>query len=486
MFYQENFTPMRFVSEGSININGSNIAYNTISEDNIFYDEKGNAIASIFSFSYFKKDVENKAQRPVIFAFNGGPGSSSVMLHIGLLGPKRIKYNSNLNDAKSLPPYEVIDNPECLIDIADIVLIDPINTGFGLLIDKDRENEFYGIREDAEAFVSFVQMWIQRYNRYQSPKYILAESYGCTRAAMAVEIASGQGFERCYDIAFNGLILIGNTITPGKYFNVDLPIEKAVLGFETYAALNWLYNTNHSISLDLWTQNAREFADTEYLIALNKGNRLSAEERSKIKEKIKYFTGVSDYYLEEKNLKLDSFSIKDEILRSKGLAISRLDGRVTRQLYSNQEYEDKFGLSIDGVRGKYNPIFISALVSELFPILGIQNFNRSYKPAVKISKKWNKECDISASECLSNTMKRRHTMRVFFANGYYDLTTESGVLYYMLSHTDLDKDRVIIKRYATGHMVYLGEDEIKTFTSDVRNFINSVKPEESMLLSEFI
>lgn len=92
MFYQENFTPMRFVSEGSININGSNIAYNTISEDNIFYDEKGNAIASIFSFSYFKKDVENKAQRPVIFAFNGGPGSSSVMLHIGLLGPKRIKY----------------------------------------------------------------------------------------------------------------------------------------------------------------------------------------------------------------------------------------------------------------------------------------------------------------------------------------------------------------------------------------------------------
>src|SRR5574344_1251613 len=138
---------MRFVSEGSININGSNIAYNTICEDNIFYDEKGNVIASIFSFSYFKKDVENKSKRPVIFAFNGGPGSSSVMLHIGLLGPKRIKYNSNLNDANSLPPYEVIDNPECLIDIADIVLIDPINTGFGLLIDKDRENEFYGIRE---------------------------------------------------------------------------------------------------------------------------------------------------------------------------------------------------------------------------------------------------------------------------------------------------------------------------------------------------
>lgn len=485
MFYQEKFTPMRYFSEGSICINGNNISYNTISEDNIFYDENGNAIASIFSFSYFRKDVNNYKDRPVIFAFNGGPGSSSIMLHLGLLGKKRIKYKAHLNDEDSLPPYEIIDNPQCLLDVADIVLVDPVSTGFGILIDKEREKDFYGIKEDAEAFISFVQMWLQRYDRYQSPKYIIAESYGCTRAAMAIELASCQGLERCYDISFNGLILIGNTITPGKYFNVDLPIEKSVLGFETYAALNWLHNTDHSIPLEIWTKEARLFADNEYLVALNKGNRLRGEERNKVIEKIKYYTGVSDSYLEQKNLRLDSFSIKDEIIRDKGLAISRLDGRVTRELYSSSDNEVKYGLSIDGVRGKYNPVFLSALVSELFPALCIKEFERVYKPAVKISKKWNKDCDISAAECLSNTMKRWPSLRLFFANGYYDLTTESGVLYYMLTHTALDENRVVIKRYKTGHMVYLGEEEIDSFALDIRDFIDGIKPNGSIILSEF-
>ena len=154
---QDGFKPSRFESDGRITLRGEDVSFHTVSEDNVFYGTDGKAIASLYSYSYFRTNVENVEERPVIFAFNGGPGSSSKYVHAGFLAPKRIHYSEPLDRPSSLPPYEVIDNPECLLDIADIVIIDPVGVGYGVLLDETKKDEFYGIEADAEALLAFIE-----------------------------------------------------------------------------------------------------------------------------------------------------------------------------------------------------------------------------------------------------------------------------------------------------------------------------------------
>lgn len=473
MFNTDVFKPARFIGHGEVVIDNKTIPFRSVSEDNVFYDRDGKPIASVFSFSYFREDAENAASRPVIFAFNGGPGSSSCMLHVGFLGPRRMAFRDNINSLSSMPPYRVQNNPECLLDIADIVIVDPVATGFGLLLDESHSEDFFGIKEDAEAILNFMQLWLQRYERWSSPKYIIGESYGCTRAAMIAELASGPGTDRCYDIAFDGIMFIGNTVTTGQYFGRDVPVEKAVLGFPTYAAINWYHNTDHSVPLNEWVRDAKTFADNDYLVALYKGASLKDDEKKHVVNAIMHYTGVSESYIYSHHMKIDSYSVKNEILRDKRLAVSRLDGRVTRSLYSSPYDEIEYGMTSDAVRGRYNPVFLGSLISECFPVLGIHSFERQYKSAIKISKSWNKDTDLTGAECLRNAMQRLPELRLFFANGYYDLTTEIGILYYMLDHADLAMDRVSVKGYPSGHMIYLGDDNIAELSDDLRAFIKA-------------
>ena len=200
----------------------STVPYHTVSEDNVFYTTDGKPIASIFSYSYFRKDVEDTSTRPVIFGFNGGPGSSCMYVHAGFLGTRRLSYGEP-DRPTALGPYTVIDNPDCLLDIADIVLVDPVGTGYGVLLDDDKKDQFFGIEEDAEALLTFIELWLHRYNRWLSPKYLVGESYGCTRSAVAAGIAATSGKEKSYGVSFDGLVLIGNTVTVGKYFGENIP-----------------------------------------------------------------------------------------------------------------------------------------------------------------------------------------------------------------------------------------------------------------------
>lgn len=478
MLNSDVFAPAVFNGAGEVKIRGKNIKYHTVSEDNVLYDEDGKAIASIFSFSYFRDDVEDLSKRPVIFGFNGGPGTSSCMVHVGFMGPKRVKYKDDVDDMTGLPPYEVIDNPECLLDVADLVLVDPVSTGFGVLIDKSKGDKFFGIEEDAEAFLNFVQRWLQKYERWLSPKYIIGESYGCTRASVAAGIAARASKERSYDFAFDGIVFIGNTVTTGKYFNREVPAESSVLGFPTYAAINWYHNTDHSIPLDNWVKDAKAFADTEYLLALYRGSQVRGKERAALKKKIIHFTGVSDGYLEERNLRVEDASFRSEVIRKEGKAVSRLDARLTRPLYDPFTDEIEYGLATDASRGKYNPYFLSALLGGVFPTLGIHGFDRHYMSSCALYKNWNKEAELTTGQHLYNAMHRTPGMRSFFANGYFDMATEIGVAYYMLDHANLPEDRVSIKGYPSGHMIYIGNKNIKDLTDDIRTFIDGGKPSQ--------
>ncbi len=477
MYINDQFEPRVFNGSGEIVLNGKKLAYSTVSEDNVFYSEDGKIEASIFSFSYFKNDVYDISKRPVIFAFNGGPGTSSTMVHMGLLGPKRVKYKDDINDENGIPPFETVDNAECLLDVADLVLVDPVSTGFGVLLDSSKGDKYYGIEEDAEAFLCFVQRWLSKYNRWLSPKYILGESYGCTRASVAAGLAVTWRPDRNFDITFDGIIFIGNTVTTGKYFNREVPAHSSVLGFPTFAAINWYHNTDHSIPLEKWVEDAKAFADTTYNLALYRGVRVQGEEREALKRKLQYFTGVSDEYLEKRNLEIEDGSFRSEVLRNNKMAVSRLDARMTRPFSLPETAEDKDGWLIDASRGKYNAYFLSALQGAMFPILGIKDIDRPYVNSSSLSNKWNKEAKNTTAGHLYNAMLRTAGMRCLFANGYYDMATEIGVLYYMLDHANLPMDRVSIKGYPSGHMIYIGNENIKNLTDDIREFLkgNEVK-----------
>lgn len=477
-FDQESFVPKKFESFGTTKIHGEEIKYHTVCEDNVFY-ENGKPIASIFSYSYFRDDVDTK-DRPVIFGFNGGPGSSSMYVHAGFFGVKRIKYDE-VNRETSLPPYEVIDNPDCLLDVADLVIIDPVGTGFGVLLDEEHAKDFFGIEEDGEALLTFIEQWLRRYNRFNSPKYLAGESYGCTRSAVAAGIScGGWGAKRGYGIKFDGLILIGNTVTVGKYFNKDIDVEHSVLYFPTYAAINWYHNHPSKQSVDEFALEAKQFADNDYLLALYKGESLLGEQREEIIKKICYYTGVSKEFLESRSLKIDEKGFRLEIIKDKGQAVSRYDGRLTRLLITPfiEEVEKEEGG--DATAQRYDGFFYSALNGTIFPSLNIY-MDRQYLTFRNFwgdgTYKWNmEEKGGNAAFRLRQAMEGSKGMRVFFANGWYDDCTEIGMVYYTIDHAGLDHSRVYMKPYKSGHMVYLSEDNCKELSEDISKFVVGLDP----------
>ncbi len=472
------FTPSRFTGEGSITLRGKEIPYHTVSEDNVFYDDDGKAIASIFSYSYFRSDVEDVKNRPVLFGFNGGPGTSSMMVHVGFLGTKRVKYADEVDgDPIPLPPYESTDNAQCLLDIADLVLIDPVGTGFGRLLDETKKDLFFGIEPDAESILTFIQMWLARYNRWQSPKYMMGESYGCTRASTVAGMGSSTGSDRAYSVTFDGIIMVGNTVTLGTHFGDKSEIYPAVLAFPTFAAVNWYHNKPADQTVEEFVAEAKQFADTEYLLALYKGKTLVGDDREHIIERVIYYTGVSREYLEKRSLFLESVESRSQVARNKGRAVSRLDGRLTRPLHASGLSEEKWGPRDDGAVGKYNAFFQSVLCGEVFPLLGIKDWDRNFVNSHSLWASWNNDIKgQNTSESLSSAMRRTPTMRTFFVNGWYDICTQIGILYYTLDHSDLDMDRVFVKGYKAGHMAYLGEENIQEVTDDMYTFMTGGNP----------
>lgn len=480
MYKTENFSaatfkPTRFEADGVINLRGQEIPYHTVSEDNVFYSTDGKPIGSIYSYSYFRSDVEDNTARPVLFGFNGGPGSSSMYVHAGFLGAKRIVYGE-VDRPSALGPYEVIDNPQCFLDIADLVLVDPVATGYGVLLDDAHDKTFFGIEEDAEALLTFIEQWLHRYNRWLSPKYLIGESYGCTRSAVAAGIAATRGKERSYGLTFDGLVLIGNTVTVGKYFNREVPVEPSVLSIPTFAGVNWYHNHPSEQTVEEFVMEAKKFADTEYLLALYKGEALVGEEREHIIERLMYYTGVSREYLEHRNLKIDGATFRTEVIKHTGRSVARYDGRITRPRYTPEQVEDTVGIRDDASTDRYGAYFYAALTGAILPSLGVK-LDRAYVSSYGMGKKWNREAEMGTTgEQLRNAMRRTPGMRTFFANGWYDGATEMGIIYYTLDHAGLPMDRVYVKGYPSGHMIYIGEDNIEELCTDIRAFICGEDP----------
>ena len=426
----------------------------------------------MFSFAYFRDGVETK-DRPILFCFNGGPGSSSMYVHAGFFSTKRLKYEE-VDRSTSLPPYEVIDNPDCLLDVADIVCIDPVGTGYGILFDESKRKDFFGIEEDAEALLMFVERWLHKYNRWTSPKYLIGESYGCTRAAVAAGLSVNGCKEREYGMRFDGIVMIGNTVTVGKYFGKGVPAEPSVLNFPTFAAINHYHNKVSDQSVEEFAMEAKAFADSEYLLALYKGEALEEAKKEEIIKKITYYTNMDREYLIRNALKIEEDTFRQEVIKDQNMAVSRYDGRVKRPFYSPMVEEVKDGIEVDATANRYDGFYYGALTGHIFPMLNIK-LDRPYVPCCPLWKDWNRESEtITTAKRLRNAMKDTMGMRIFFANGWYDDCTEIGHVFYTIDHAGLPKDRVFVKGYASGHMIYLGEENSKELSKDIRNFIKCI------------
>ena len=282
--------------------------------------------------------------------------------------------------------------------------------------------------------------------------------------------------ERGYGIAFDGIVFIGNTVTVGKYFGEGLPVETSVLGFPTYAGVNWYHNHPTDQSVEDFVKEAKAFADHDYVLALYKGEAISEEEKEHILEKVSYYTGVSREYLIRHGLKIDDDDYRQEVLKTKGKAVSRYDGRVTRPLLEPEQDEIKKALWDDATADRYDTFFYAAFTGDLLPKLNVK-LDRNFIPGTDYYMHWDKEEKKgTTAEELRYAMTRRPGMRAFFANGWFDLCTEFGYAWHTMDHAGLPKDRVFWKGYQSGHMIYLGEDNVHELCSDIRDFILGKNP----------
>lgn len=471
--FQESF----FKSQGEVIINNKKVSYDIISEDNVILSDDGRALGSIFSFSYIRNDIEDNKNRPVIFAYNGGPGSSSLWLHIGLLGPRRAKIDDPIN-IPIVPPFELEDNPHSLLDICDIVMIDPVDCGYGKLIDPQAASEFFSIEKDAQSIAIFIKNWLIKHNRWNSPKYLLGESYGTVRSSVLANILMGGPTTSVLEllgISINGIIMLGTTIPVNAkkslMYTFDSSIEDSVIYLPTMAATNWYHNNIQNISLSNFVEEAYEFAAEEYLKNLYLGNRLSKEEEDKFRKKLAYYTGISEDYLEERNYRITLKEFASELLREKGLKVGEYDSRYTLKYSNNIGMEEP--ISDEAAMGQYTPLFVGAMDKYLKEELKI-DFIRPYNVInFKVNRMFKPDHMKQPIEYLRAALRRNKSLNLFIGSGYYDLVTTIGAARYMAAN--LPKDQVTLKEYESGHMSYIGEKSAKELRKDLEDFIVSSK-----------
>ena len=464
-------------TSNSITIDGSAIAY-TASTGTILIreeDEKEGhkAKASVFFTAYTKDDVD-PATRPITFCFNGGPGSSSVWLHLGLFGPKRVLMDEKGN--APAPPYQLVDNEYSLLDKTDLVFIDPVSTGYSRAVPGEKADQFHEFKKDIASVAEFIRVYTSRNNRWSSPKFLSGESYGTTRAAGLSGYLQNE-----YGMFLNGILLISSVLEfQTLIFNTanDLPY---IMFLPTYAATAMYHN---KLADELQSDFAgtmaevQAFAEGEYATALMQGNKLSAESHASIVTKLSRYTGLSAEFIENSNLRIEISRFCKELLRDQRRTVGRLDSRFLGidRTASDATYE--FDPSYINIQGVYTATFNDYIRRELgyetdlpYEILTAKVWPWNYKEFQ------NRFVDVA--ETLRAAMSRNQHLKVFVANGYYDLATPFAATEYTFSHLALDPslaDNVTMAYYDAGHMMYAHLPSLAKLKDDMATFIATALP----------
>ena len=425
--------------------------------------------AEFFFIAYSKIGLDDPAKRPLTFSFNGGPGSSSVWLHLGLLGPRRVQMEYDGNLPK--PPYQLIDNEFSLLDQTDLVFIDPVSTGYSRPVNGQKAKEFHDFKKDIESVGDFIRLYTTRFNRWLSPKFLIGESYGTTRASGL----SGYLQER-HGLYLNGIMLISAVLnfqtiefTPGN----ELPY---VLFLPTYAATAWYHNALRiRRTLQKLLTEVESFAINEYAPALMKGSGLPRSERQQIVEKLARYTGLSPAYIERSNLRIPDFRFFKELLRSRERVVGRLDSRflgIDPDTLADGTQNDP---SYTNIMGPYTAAFYDYIRREL-------NFEKDIPYEILTGKVWpwsyaeHENKFVYVAETLRQSMTINPYLKVFLANGYYDLATPYFASEYTFKHLGLDESlqkNITMSYYEAGHMMYIHSPALEQIKKDLETFIKS-------------
>ena len=445
------------------------IAYKATTGETYLKDKDGEPTAAIFSTSYVKDGRD--PDRPISFLFNGGPGSGSLWLHMGAFGPKRVVVPSDARD-DAAPPYPIVDNIHSLLDVTDLVFIDPVGTGFSKALGKTEPKAFWGVTADAKSVADFIRVWLRENGRWNAPKYIGGESYGTTRSAAVVRELEGS----YNDVALNGVILISTILDFAAQAEVPGNEITWLVNMPSMAATAWYHNAlaDRPASLPAFLDEARAFAIGDYASALLKGSKLSGTERAAVRARLSRFTGLSEAYLDRADLRVTPGRFYKELLRDRGLTVGRLDTRYTGRDFDSAGEEPDNDPSFYGIDGAYT----AAMNAYVRDTLGLK-IEREYVTIGGVSDwDWNigrgdATYYRNVAPWLGQAMRENSALRIFVGQGYYDMATPFFGAEYSLSRTGIPTERITYSYYDAGHMMYVRDTDLAKLSNDVRAFIRA-------------
>lgn len=464
------------VTRHALVVNGKELSYTVTAGTVLLKEEdaeKGEKPkATIFYIAYTLDGIGDLSQRPITFSFNGGPGSSSVWLHLGLLGPKRVVLEDEKGHPIS-PPYRLVENEFTMLDQTDLVFIDPVSTGYSRAVPGEKAEEFHGIEKDIASVGEFIRVYTSRNKRWASPKYLIGESYGTTRAAGL----SGY-LQQHLGMYLNGIMLISvvlNFQTLSFDTGNDLP---SILFLPTYTATAWYH---HKLPADLQADlektlaEAEAFAMTEYTLALMQGITLPEKQRKQIAAKLARYTGLSEEYVYQTGLRINIHRFCKELLRTEGRTVGRLDSRYTNYDLDSAGELTEFDPSYAVIQGAYTAALNQYVRADL-------NFESDlpYQILTSLYSKWNydeyKNRYVNVAETLRQALAVNPHLKVFIANGYYDLATPYLATRYTFNHLGLDENyqkKLTMTHYPAGHMMYVHLPSLRQLREDLRSFLVS-------------
>lgn len=451
-----------------VTINGQVIEYEATAGTITLADEDGDERGHVFYIAYSKRGETDAAKRSVTFTFNGGPGSSSVWLHLGLVGPRRVVMDDE--GFPLPPPASLVDNEYSMLDVTDIVCIDPVMTGYSRPAEDEDRKQFHGFDEDVRSVGEFIRMWTTRNKRWASPKFLCGESYGTTRAAGLTGYLQGR-----HGMYLNGVVLVSailNFQTARFEVGNDLPYP---LFLPTYTATAYYHGQlapDLSENLEQTLREVEAFALDEYAPALMKGVRLSPEERDSIATKLARYTGLTKEYVLSTDLRINIHRFTKELRRDEDLSVGRLDSRFTGRDRNSAGQSYDFDPSYAAIQGPYTAAVNHYLREELryesewtYEILtgrvhpwSYDNVENSY---------------LNVAETLRKEMSRNRNLQVYVANGYYDLATPYFATHYTFDHLSMDREyleRVTMGHYECGHMMYIRLADLAALREDLVKF----------------
>jgi len=502
------FKPESVTTQGSVSVDGRSVFYDAVAGTLVVHpkgwddaaqppapgdkeaaakDDNATAEASMFYVAYFKHGAK-PGERPITFLYNGGPGSSTVWLHMGAFGPKRVITADDSHTPAA--PYRIINNDESLLDASDLVFIDAPGTGFGRIAGKDKEKAFWGVDADAHAFAEFITAFLSKYGRWNSPKYLFGESYGTPRSAVLV-----NALETEHAIDFNGVILLSQILNfdfspdqPDINPGVDLPYQ---LALPTYAATAWYHHKlpgTQPKDLVPFVQSVERFAMTDYALALQAGAGLDPKRRAAIVAKLHEYTGLPVAYILKANLRIDGGEFEKNLQDDTDTTTGRLDTRFSGPTMDPLSKESDYDPQSAAISSAYVSGFNNYVRKDL-------NYgqDKTYNAEIDVFKFWNFQHQPPGSGFplpittntmpdLASAMKYNPDLKVQLNGGYFDLATPYYEGWYEMHHLQIParlQGNIEYRYYQSGHMVYAHEESLKQIHDNVADFIrrtDNVKP----------